>query len=239
MTRALSEPDATATDVLAAGQPRATDGGEDLEPLNGLSASVALTRLANEVGPERITFDHIIARLQDRAFGIVMIILAVPNCLPMPPGGSTVFGVALMLVALQMMLGRHELWLPPVLRRRSLARSDFQKVVARLAPLLARMERLCRPRATWIATGPFERLAGFVAFVLAFVVSLPIPIIGNMPPAVVIAVLSISMIERDGLAVIVALVLAIAVVALNFGVITAAVLAAIHALGALFGIQAI
>jgi len=73
-----------------------------------------------------------------------------------------------------------------------------------------------------------------VVLVLGFVITLPIPIIGNMPPAIVIAVLAVSLIERDGLAVIFGIVLAIAVVALNFGVITAAVVGFLHAINMLF-----
>lgn len=231
---ASNEPDATAAEFPLFPEAVAEDAPEPPEPLNGLSASVVLTRLANEIGPPRISVDHILARLGDRAFGIVMIILAAPNCLPMPPGSSTIFGVALMLVAPQMIVGRHRLWMPSLLRCRSLTRGDFQKVVARLAPILARMERLCRPRVIWLASGPFERLVGLVVLVLGFVITLPIPIIGNMPPAIVIAVLAVSLIERDGLAVIFGIVLAIAVVALNFGVITAAVVGFLHAISMLF-----
>jgi hypothetical protein len=38
-----------------------------------------------------------------------------------------------------------------------------------------------------------------VIFVMAFILLLPIPIVGNMPPGWAIALLSISLIERDGL----------------------------------------
>jgi hypothetical protein len=38
-----------------------------------------------------------------------------------------------------------------------------------------------------------------VIVVMAFILLLPIPIVGNMPPGWAIALLSISLIERDGL----------------------------------------
>lgn len=196
--------------------------------LNRLSASAVLKTIAAEDGIPRISIDHIDARLGDRAFGIVMIILAFPNCLPLPPGGSTVFGVLLMLVAVQVLFGRHRLWLPPVVRRRSVAREDFRKVVEKVAPILQRVERLCRPRLSRLAGGWAERLTGLVVVVLAIVISLPIPIIGNLPPAIIVGILSIGLIERDGVAVLAGLALAVLIVALNAGVVTAAILAVIE-----------
>lgn len=197
-------------------------------PLNGVSASVALQAIAAESEIDRISIGHIDTRLGDRAFGILMIVLAFPNCLPLPPGGSTLFGVLLMLVAVQVMFGRHRLWLPAVIRRRSVAREDFRKVVDKVAPILQRIERLCRPRLSWLAGGLAERLIGLVVVVLAIIISLPIPIIGNLPPAVIVGVLSIGLIERDGVAVLVGLVLSVLITVLNASVVTAAVLAVIE-----------
>lgn len=193
-------------------------------PLNGLSASAALRQLAAEAGPARLSLDYLLARLGDRAFGIVLVILAAPNCLPMPPGVSTFFGVAIMLISLQVIAGRTRLWVPAVLRRRSIKRADFCKVVAWFAPVLQRIERLCRPRNAWVTTPTAERLIGLVTLILGLVVAVPIPIIGQMPPAVAIGVLSVSLIERDGVGVGLGFVLAGVVIALNFGVLTAAVL---------------
>lgn len=197
-------------------------------PLNGISASVALKTIAAEDEVPRISIGHIDTRLGDRAFGIVMIILAFPNCLPLPPGGSTLFGVLLMLVAVQVLFGRHRLWLPSVVRRRSVTREDFRKVVQKVAPILQRVESLCRPRLSWLAGGWAERLIGFVVIVLAIVIALPIPIVGNLPPAVIVGILSIGLIERDGAAVLAGLALAVLIVALNAGVVTAAVVAVIE-----------
>jgi hypothetical protein len=128
----------------------------------------------------------------------------------------------------QVLFGRHRLWLPPVVRRRSVAREDFRKVVEKVAPILQRVERLCRPRLPRLAGGWAERLTGLVVVVLAIVISLPIPIIGNLPPAIIVGILSIGLIERDGVAVLAGLVLAVLIVALNAGVVTAAVLAVIE-----------
>jgi hypothetical protein len=194
-------------------------------PLNGLSASKALETIAAENEPPRIYLGELLARLGDRAFGILLLVIALPNCLPLPPGSSGIFGALLMIVAVQMMIGRHRLWLPGFVRRRSVSRGDYRNGVKRFVPLLKRFERLCRPRLVWLTNGWSERLIGAAVFVLALVISLPIPILGNLPPAVVVGVLAVSMIERDGISVLVGYAAGAVVIALNAGVVGAAVLA--------------
>jgi hypothetical protein len=206
-------------------------------PLNGLSASKALETIAAEDEPERIGLGDLVARLGDRAFGVILLVVALPNCLPMPPGSSGFFGALLMLVAVQMIIGRHRLWLPALVLRRSFSRSDYRAAVSRFAPLLKRLERLCRPRLTRIVSGWGERLLGVVVFVLAVVISLPIPIFGNLPPAVVVGVLAVSMIERDGVTMLIGYSLGSVVVALNAGVVWAALLALAEGLQRLAGVS--
>jgi hypothetical protein len=224
-----SETDGLTADLGASATQAAHKPAIWLPPLNGMSASAALRRLADEPGPERISLDHILTRLSDRAFGIILVVLAAPNLLPMPPGVSTVLGLLIFLVAVQVLLGRHRLWVPASLRRRSIARQAFQRIVKRFAPLLERIERLCRPRALWVTAGPTERLLGLVTILLAIVIAVPIPFIGQAPPAIVIGILSVSMIERDGVLVLAGIVLAFAVIALNLGVVWAALVALLKA----------
>lgn len=206
-------------------------------PVSAEKEDAAATR-ASEVlasvaaGAEsRLTLDELLHRLGDRAFGIVLLILALLNCMPLPPGASAVFGATMMLVAAQLMVGRHRLWLPPLLRRRSMERRAFARVVAKVGPLLRRVEALCRPRLSWLASGTFERLIGVLVLIMAFVITLPIPVIGNIPPGIAVVVLSISLIERDGLATLAGFVLSCVAFAINATIVGGVALAGIEAVG--------
>lgn len=188
-------------------------------------ASQVLRALAADHAP-RLSLDELTRRLDDRGFGIVFLVLALINCMPLPPGVSTVTGVMMMLTAVQLLLGRHRLWLPGFIARRSIPRAGFRAAVQRALPLLRRFERMCRPRYSWLTRGLSERLIGLVVLILAFVITLPIPVIGNIPPGIAVAAIAVSLLERDGLAMLAGLAAGIVAFAINVGVVGAVAYAA-------------
>lgn len=149
---------------------------------------------------ERVRIADILDAFGDRAFGALMLIFAVPNVLPLPPGTSSVLGAPLLFIAAQLMLGRSGLWLPRLITERSLPRGDFAAMADRLLPLLARFERLLRPRFTGLINPLHDRMIGAACLVLAIVLFLPIPF-GNMLPAFAISAFAVGLMERDGLAI--------------------------------------
>jgi len=158
-------------------------------------------------GPsQRIAVGEMVDALRERGFGLVTLLLALPNAIPGPavPGLSAVTGVPLALLAMQMAWGRPEPVLPAWLRRRSIARSGFARTVGRLRPVLERLEVVIRPRYPRL-TGPrAERLLGaWIAFA-ALVMCNPLPF-GNLPMGWGLATLALGLLERDGLAVLLGL----------------------------------
>ncbi len=76
-------------------------------------------------------------------------------------------------------------------------RERFAQLVDRLAPWLARAERLLRPRWSVLVGHRAENVLGAVCLVLAIVLALPIPL-GNMLPAFAICLIALGILERDG-----------------------------------------
>jgi hypothetical protein len=188
-----------------------------------IRTSEVLGRLAHGEG-ERVTFGEILLSLRHRAFGFAMLVFALPACLPMPPGIPTICGIALVVIALNLIAMRRRLWLPRAIGEKSVARSDLQRMVDRMLPSMRRIERFCRPRLT-VVTEPFGKvLVGLVLLVLGVVMILPIPLLGNMPPAFAAAVIALGMTERDGVIVLAGLVVSAAAVAIALTATWAAVL---------------
>ncbi|HYD98932.1 MAG TPA: exopolysaccharide biosynthesis protein [Alphaproteobacteria bacterium] len=151
---------------------------------------------------ERITLGEMTAALHDRAFGLLMLILALPNSIPAPvaPGVSAVFGVPLAIIALQLALGQDHPRLSPLFERRSLKTVDVNRFLAQATPWLARLERLVKPRWPGVANPRTERVIGLIAFILAVALALPIPF-GNLPLGFALVVISLGLLERDGAAI--------------------------------------
>jgi hypothetical protein len=159
--------------------------------------SVILVEFAATFPQERIQLRDLGRLLGNRSFGFLLLIFALPSTLPIP-GMSTLTGIPMALLALQMMWGLPGPHLPHWLADRSLPRDQFRHLVEKSAPALRRLERVMRPRWPWL-TGPAgERLLGAFCLVLAVVLALPIPL-GNLLPALSVALIALGMIEKDGL----------------------------------------
>lgn len=169
--------------------------------------SAILTALGEDDDRERISVADIFAAMEDRAFGALMLIFALPNVVPTPPGTSAILGAPLIFLSAQMMFGMKP-WLPDFIARRSMTRADFAALVVRLAPWLARAERLLRPRLPVLTHRPAENIVGAVSLVLAVILFLPLPL-GNILPALTISLFSFAMLERDGLWVLAGFVMAV------------------------------
>lgn len=165
-------------------------GASDVQPQR---ASDLLLLLANTWPQARISLGDIMRLLGERGYGLLMIVLAL---LGLVPGVSSIAAIPLTLVAAQLAIGLPRPWLPRFMAARSLSRADFARAVGRVAPSLARTERLLRPRLA-VLTGPIgERLLGVTCLALALL--LIIPILVNWPLVVPIVLISLALLERDG-----------------------------------------
>jgi hypothetical protein len=174
--------------------------------------SEVLCDLAEGEG-ERLTFREILTRLRHRAFGFTLLIFALPCCLPMPPGIPTVCGIAIAIIALNLIGARQRLWLPRAIADKSFLRADVRRLVERVTPHLERLERVCKPRLPIVTETVGKILIGIVILVLGFVMILPIPFLGNMPPGLAASVIAIGMTERDGLIVLIGAFVSVAAIA--------------------------
>jgi hypothetical protein len=159
--------------------------------------SAILKAIAEAQDRDRISVGDLLLALKRRALGALMFIFAIITALPMPPGVSAVVGAPLVFLTAQLMLGKTA-WLPRIISDRSLSRVDFQRVINAAAPWLARAESIMKPRFEFLAKRPAIYFVGFVTFLMALMVLLPIPG-ANMAPSVAICIIALGLIERDGL----------------------------------------
>lgn len=162
------------------------------QPLSEVLQEVA------DLPSERITVAELVDRFGGRAMGALLLLFGLLCLLPLPPGGTTLFGLPLLLLAPQLVIGRHAPWLPLRLRLREVPLSDMRGRLPRLIRWLRRVEAISQPRLTFMFGAVGERLIGIVCTALALVLILPIWG-GNFLPALAVAVLSLAMILKDGL----------------------------------------
>jgi hypothetical protein len=158
---------------------------------------------------EKVTVREILDSLDARSFGLAVLLFSLPSVVPMPPGIPTVVGIILLIVAVQMVIGREELWLPGILSKRAFDRKALVGAFEGLAPKLAILERVMKPRLLFMTGRIGAILIGVIVLVMAIVLILPLPPGGNFPPALACAVLGLGLAQRDGAIVLVGLIVSV------------------------------
>lgn len=147
---------------------------------------------------EVVTIGSLSEKLGDRGFGLLLLIFAIPNAIPLPiPAASAITGLPLIFLAAQLCLGRQKIWLPHFIAKREIKMAMLKRFVDIALPFLLRLEKVSSPRINILTTPKFERIAGIIIVVLAFLVALPIPF-GNFPLGVAMTILSLAITEQDG-----------------------------------------
>lgn len=204
---------------------RPTDGQSDAPPSDGGSpprSSDLLRHIVAQIEAPRVSIDHLMTVLAERGFGMVLTLLALASLIPGPPGLGALFGPPILLVGLQMTVDAPRPWLPRVVLRKTVARADLDRLLEAGTPVLARLERLFRPRADWAAGRRAKAVIGVVVMSTAVAIMVPLPLT-NFIPALGLLVIALALVERDGILAAVGLVLAMLAV-LAVGLLSAALL---------------
>lgn len=182
---------------------------QDLSPTY-IPTSVHLSRLLDHADGARVTVGWLMEQLGERSFGLTLFLLAL---LAFVPGVATVSGVLIAWPAVQMILGHDAAVLPRFVARREIRADKLTRVICFAAPKLEWVERLIRPR--WPTHfQSTKRLTGMVMLLLGLTMISPVPL-GQLLPALAIMLLALAYLEKDGVALMVALIAALVSIAVT------------------------
>lgn len=199
-----------------------------------LPVSLLMLELARTWPKPRITLGEMIHAFGARGYGILIILFALPNLLPIYiPGWSPIFGIPLAIVCLQLALGFPEPRLPRFLTERSMKREDLTMIVEKAIPWVQRIERYIRPRPSALTSWKADRLVGAYGVFLAVLVIIPLPFT-NGPPSLACAIMAMGLLEEDSRAVIAGAVVGLFATTLSFVIIGGVFWVALRAIGLMF-----
>ena len=157
-----------------------------------------LKHLSESDNPD-MTLGDIVNALGERGFGALILLFAAPNLIPLPPGSSFVFGMPLVFITAQLMIRQNKVWLPKRLNDAKLGGGRLLYLLQRLVPYVVKIEKLLKPRGTFLTSALGERFAGLAGLFCAIILLLPIPG-ANMAPAFALCCFALGLIEQDGVA---------------------------------------
>ncbi|NID17055.1 exopolysaccharide biosynthesis protein [Luteibacter yeojuensis] len=168
----------------------------DKEPREEKTA--ALLRAALMSAPdERVTIEQLLEPLRRRAFGFLLLLLAIPNFIPVPVGIGGIMGVLVVALGLEMLIGLEHPWIPGFLRRRTMSREGLLRFLDRIAPMTGRLERICKPRMQRLTRHPFTFVSGAIMILVGILLALPIPFTNYVFGGMLVA-FAFALVERDG-----------------------------------------
>jgi hypothetical protein len=156
------------------------------------------------MGERSLRLREILGVLHKRAYTLLVLLLALPFCTPLPLiGVSTPFGAVIAIIGFRLALGQKP-WLPQKLLDHPLPSGFFARVLGAAKWLVRALEAILRPRfSEWIENRIFLHGYGVVIFICGLLLMLPLPIpLTNGFPALTIVLLAGAMLERDGISMI-------------------------------------
>lgn len=174
--------------------------------LSNVLERVSLGGGESEEGGNTISLAGLIHALEERAFGLGILILALPCCIPFLYGIPQVVALPMLALAAQLAAGRHEPWLPQSLATREVPVGGLQDVVSRTRRYLGFLEKLASPRLEFLSQGMGARVVGAIMLIPTASILVPLPST-NTVPGIGVAIASVGLLERDGLLIIAGLTL--------------------------------
>lgn len=154
-------------------------------------------------GDSRLYLGELINAFGERGFGALMLFFGLLSvAIGIIPGTTTILGLPLLLMGVQLTIRQDQLWLPRWALRRSIERQTYRQGVAKVLPRLRKMERLSRPRLSVMTSELSEVLIGIATVLLAIILMLPLWG-GNLVPALIISTFGFGLMQRDGLAIVI------------------------------------
>lgn len=172
------------------------------DPLSPRSIAEILTELltASDGAPDgKLSLDEMVQAFGNRAFGILYLLFGLPNCFPMPPGIPVLCGIVVIVVSLQMLMGKEALVLPRWLGTRRVDRAMLANVISKAARPLQALERLSKPRYPLLSGTMMRRAIGLAGCALGVALMAPIPLFGGIPAGIAVTILGLAFAQRDGM----------------------------------------
>ncbi len=143
----------------------------------------------------------VVDRLDERAFGFLLLLLALPCCLPFVYLLPQIVALPMLALAGQMAMGTRHPWLPKKLHDRRFEIADFSSVLSRAEKYMGWLERIATPRFRPVTSPLALRIIG--GLLLLPIASILTPLPGtNTIPGIGVAIAALGIIERDGVLVI-------------------------------------
>lgn len=178
--------------------------------------------VVNATSSDRIPIRDLVDAMDSVGFGLAIMIFAFGIIIPLPPPFPSLIAMPLVVFSLQMIAGYSSPKLPKKFSNLSVKRTVLAMLVQKSSPYIHKVEKILRPRLLFMTSQIAERLVGVFTLLFSSFILMPIPL-SNFIPGLGILIISFGLLGKDGLVVILGIVIGlmgvtISISAVIFGV---------------------
>ena len=160
---------------------------------------------------ENVTVGEIIEMVGDRSYGPMLLISGLLVLAPIIgdiPGVPTILGAIVFLFSIQLLFGKEHFWLPKFLLDRSISGKKMNKGIEWLQSPASWIDKLLKPRLRLLVKDTAVYIIAFMCLMIASVMPIMelVPFSANAAGAA-LTVFGLALIARDGLLLVIALLL--------------------------------
>lgn len=193
--------------------------------------SKTLKKLVDKVSDSKTSVFELIEDFQENAILLTIIFFAIPIAcpLPLPPGLATILGVPLIILSIQLAFGSKKVRFPQKISNCRIKNSTLAVIANKIMPVVVAIERYVKPRTEFAKSIYCEQIIGLFCLISSIAASIPLPFTKGIP-AFSIIVMVLGLLNRDGVAMIVGVIIAMVGILIS----TSAILASMIAIKYLF-----
>lgn len=167
--------------------------------LDSRSASEILKQLSLKDQQGKTKILQLMQDFHENGILLAIIFFALPVAVPLPypPGFTTIMGIPLITLSIQMIIGSKQVYLPKKVNDYEISNAMLKKISDKVVPRLEFLEEFIKPRLSFTKSTYCEQFVGLVCLIASFAVILPIPFT-NAIPAQGITIMALGLLNRDG-----------------------------------------
>jgi hypothetical protein len=214
------------------------------------SLDQALESLAARKKGGKTLLEDVVTEFHDIGFAVIMFLLSMPVAIPLPypPGSTAIFGIPLLILSVQMMLGYREVRLPKRITNYQISNAKIIIFAEKAQKILPYLEKYLDLFSTFVLKifspilyiflrifkrkihigggklliGLLEKVMGAVSFICAICISSPIPFTHSIP-AWGIAIMALGLLKRDVLIMLLGMIVSFIGLIISYGFIIATI----------------
>lgn len=173
-------------------------------------ASETLEKIGHKSKDGTTKISELMEDFHENGLLLALIFFALPIAIPLPypPGFTTIMGVPLMILSIQMILGSKKIRLPEKINDYPLKNSTLKSISNKIVPIIKSIEKYMRPRFNFARSVYCEQFIGVICLIAATAVAIPL-FMTNAIPALGITVMALGLMNRDGLVIIVGFIISV------------------------------